>query len=384
MARFPYVIDAADRAGNAVKDALVEVRERQSQASVTGWAEDTGDAVSSMRTDADGQLVVWLDDDRLYEWRVVAQQSSKWLPIHPGPAGPPGPQGDLGPPGPDGPVGPHGPAGPVGEPGPVGPQGPEGVEGASGVKGDTGDPGPPGPQGPHGDTGPAGPQGDPGPQGPQGLQGPSGTGEPGDQGPPGPQGDPGPAGPEGPAGPAGPQGPQGNQGPQGLTGATGPQGELGPAGPQGGVGPQGATGPQGNPGPTGAQGPPGPLVARGTVAFTAAGLAAGAAATADVAVYRAARVYRLVTNRPARVRAYPTAAQRTADAGRAASADPTGNHGLLMEAVTGAGMLTLDMGPLPELYNADAPLSTTIYFAVTNLDTAAGDVTATLTVGQEE
>jgi Collagen triple helix repeat (20 copies) len=133
-----------------------------------------------------------------------------------------------------------------------------------------------------------------------------------------------------------------------------------------------------------AKGDPGPLVARSTTAFTAAALAAGAEATPDAAVFRTARVYRVVTNRPARVRAYPTAAQRTGDAARPVTQDPTGNHGLLLEVVTTAAMLTLDMTPLPVLYNADAPLSTTIYFAVANLDTVAGDVTATLTVGQEE
>jgi len=103
-----------------------------------------------------------------------------------------------------------------------------------------------------------------------------------------------------------------------------------------------------------------------------------------VAVFKAAQVYVLATNRAARVRAYSTSAHRTADAARAAGTDPTGNHGLLLEVVTTAAMLSIDLSPPVNLVNLDGTPVTTIYFAVTNLDTGTGVVTTTLTVRQAE
>src|SRR4051794_6774785 len=51
------------------------------------------------------------------------------------------------------------------------------------------------------------------------------------------------------------------------------------------------------------------------------------------------RVIRLKTNRPARVRLYPTIAQRDADRNRGIGVKPQGNSGRLLEVVTYPGAL---------------------------------------------
>jgi hypothetical protein len=145
----------------------------------------------------------------------------------------------------------------------------------------------------------------------------------------------------------------------------------------------GPTGPAGATGATGATGAAGGLTARRTVAFSTASIATSVLENADVTINLAAQCYRVATNRAARVRAYGTAAHRTADTARAIGTDPTGDHGLLMEVVTTAAILALNLPPV-DLVNVDATPSTTIYFAVTNLDVSTGVVTTTLTLRQTE
>ena len=51
------------------------------------------------------------------------------------------------------------------------------------------------------------------------------------------------------------------------------------------------------------------------------------------------------TTVPARVRVYKSTAQRDADLNRAIGTDPSGDHGLLLEAVTTAGQLAWQVSP---------------------------------------
>jgi hypothetical protein len=133
-------------------------------------------------------------------------------------------------------------------------------------------------------------------------------------------------------------------------------------------------------GDTGAAG----LPSRADVAATAAGLAAGAEANVTMALGKAYTLFKIVTNRPARVRLYANAAYRTADAGRAIGTDPTGDHGLLMEIVTTAGQLSYALAPPVVGYNLEGPVTTDSPLRVTNLDAGAGDVTVTLTAIEQE
>lgn len=86
---------------------------------------------------------------------------------------------------------------------------------------------------------------------------------------------------------------------------------------------------------------------------------------------------RIQTTRAARVRLYATAAQRTADLARAISSDPTGDHGLLLEFVTGTD---LDWAITPPAIGMSLETSpgSSIPIAITNLDTT-GTVGVTLT-----
>lgn len=139
---------------------------------------------------------------------------------------------------------------------------------------------------------------------------------------------------------------------------------------------------KGDTGATGATGASG-LTARHDVAFSTGSLATNASATSDVTLHLGCEAYKLVTNRAARIRAYSTSAYRTADVARAIGVSPTGDHGLLLEVVTGA-TLSFDLTPVPTLVNMDGSPAATIYFAVTNLDVSTGVVTTTVTVRQSE
>jgi len=71
---------------------------------------------------------------------------------------------------------------------------------------------------------------------------------------------------------------------------------------------------------------------------------------------------------------YRTAAQRTADAARDVTTDPTGDHGVLLEFVTSTGDLDWALTPTVDLHSDDG--SANFYGRITNLDTT-GTVTAT-------
>lgn len=119
---------------------------------------------------------------------------------------------------------------------------------------------------------------------------------------------------------------------------------------------------------------------RTTASITTASLASLAAESGTVTLAKGYRLLQLQTDRPARVRLYTTAAKRDADAARALGANPTaGDHGLMLEVVTATGVLTLDLSPTVDGFNGDTTPSSTVYYAVTNLDTATGTVTVTLT-----
>lgn len=99
----------------------------------------------------------------------------------------------------------------------------------------------------------------------------------------------------------------------------------------------------------------------------------------NVAVGKVSMVRKIESNVPCRIRAYSTAAYRTADAARAIGIDPQGEHGLLLEAVTEAANLVLDASDMSSLFNADAPAVNTIYFNIQNRSGITQIVTVTIT-----
>lgn len=117
---------------------------------------------------------------------------------------------------------------------------------------------------------------------------------------------------------------------------------------------------------------------RSSVTYTTASLAAGATETGSFTVPKAYSILRLVNTYPAWVRVYLSSAQRDADLARASNVDPTGDHGCILETITTAGMLTLDLSPVA--VGASPTDGTVAYITVTNLDTVALAVATTLSL----
>jgi len=87
-------------------------------------------------------------------------------------------------------------------------------------------------------------------------------------------------------------------------------------------------------------------------------------------------LYKIATNRPARVRMYPTAAMRDNDFLRSVGRVPTGNHGRLLEVVTTPDILELILSPAVDITSVDA-FDSEFYVSVTNNDSVAGPVVVT-------
>jgi hypothetical protein len=112
-------------------------------------------------------------------------------------------------------------------------------------------------------------------------------------------------------------------------------------------------------------------------------LAVGATEMGTVSAFPGWRVIKLVTNRPARVRLYPTTAQRDADLPRGVGVRPKGNSGRLLEVVTYAGALIWDMNPTVDLAASDKA-DPTFFASITNLDSVTGSVVTTYTYVRTE
>lgn len=112
-------------------------------------------------------------------------------------------------------------------------------------------------------------------------------------------------------------------------------------------------------------------------------LATGTSEYGTVSAFPGWRVIKLETNRPARVRLYPTIAQRDADISRGVGVKPAGNSGRLLEVVSYPGALVWDMNPTVDLAASD-PGDPTFFATVTNLDSVTGTVVTTYTYVRTE
>lgn len=118
--------------------------------------------------------------------------------------------------------------------------------------------------------------------------------------------------------------------------------------------------------------------ARSAPSYTSAALASGGVETGSIMVPKAYSILRLVTDYPARVMLYLSSAQRDADGSRPVTVDPSGNHGCILESVTTATLLTLDLSPVA--IGASPLDATTAYVSITNMDTVSRAITATFSV----
>lgn len=111
--------------------------------------------------------------------------------------------------------------------------------------------------------------------------------------------------------------------------------------------------------------PAGASLNRTTQVFSTASIADTVNANLDVAVGKSSQLFIIETNAPARIRAYPTNAGRTADTGRALGTEDVGEI-ILFEAVTTVGNLKLTVFDAATLFNADNPATDVIYWAIQN------------------
>lgn len=116
--------------------------------------------------------------------------------------------------------------------------------------------------------------------------------------------------------------------------------------------------------------------------FTTSTLADGAIENDTVTIYPGYRILHVATDRAARVRAYASAADRTADASRPPGTDPTGDHGVLLDVVTTSGDLDWRMTPAVDAYTDDE--TSNVPVAVTNMSGASHTVQVTLTLIRTE
>jgi hypothetical protein len=109
---------------------------------------------------------------------------------------------------------------------------------------------------------------------------------------------------------------------------------------------------------------------------TTAVLSSGAVESDAVTLNPSVRLYKIATNRPARIRLYPIASMRDNDLFRSIGIKPTGNHGRLLEVVTASDLLELILSPAVDITSVD-PFNAEFYTSVTNLDSVSGAVSVT-------
>jgi hypothetical protein len=121
---------------------------------------------------------------------------------------------------------------------------------------------------------------------------------------------------------------------------------------------------------------------RTTLEHVTAALASGAYQTDDLAWAPSVRMFKIATDRAARVRIYATAAQRDADISRQPGTKPTGNHGRLFEFITTPTQLEWTLTPVVDM-TADED-DGVFYITVDNLSNTTHSVDVTFHYNRTE
>jgi hypothetical protein len=121
------------------------------------------------------------------------------------------------------------------------------------------------------------------------------------------------------------------------------------------------------------------VAAKGDVVKTTGSLANAATENGTVALGKTFLIQKVSANKACRIRLYPTAAFRTADAARAIGTDPIGEHGVLMDLYLTGSNLTWEMAtPLP-CYDGQAVRTGEVFYAIENKSGSTGTVAVTFT-----
>jgi hypothetical protein len=129
--------------------------------------------------------------------------------------------------------------------------------------------------------------------------------------------------------------------------------------------------------------PVGSSASRVSVNVTTASLAAGASANATFTGFKGYALYSIQTSAAAWVTLYTSVANRTTDASRAITTDPTPGNGVVVEAITAAAG-TQYFSPAIYGYSAEAPPTVSIPAKIYNNGVSATAITVTLTLVRTE
>jgi hypothetical protein len=114
-------------------------------------------------------------------------------------------------------------------------------------------------------------------------------------------------------------------------------------------------------------------------------IAAGTKVNATITGFKSYVLFGIETSSKSWVRIYTDATSRTNDASRTVTTEPTLGSGLITEIVTtGSGSTTQLITPAVFGFNNDVPPTTTLYLAITNLDSVTKNITVYLTLLQME
>jgi hypothetical protein len=120
---------------------------------------------------------------------------------------------------------------------------------------------------------------------------------------------------------------------------------------------------------------------RTTSAQASSSLAAGATDSSHtLTIGKGCLLIKLATDYPAWVRIYASAADQSADASRAITTDPTAGTGVLLEVVTTAGALSVDLSPAVIASSLESSPGTTLHFTITNKDSVTRTIATTVTL----
>lgn len=155
---------------------------------------------------------------------------------------------------------------------------------------------------------------------------------------------------------------------------------VGPQGPQGPAGARGATGATGPMGPAGASAAE--LLVEELVSFTVPSAAPGVWSVGSVAIRKKALLYKVSSDQSCIVRLYFNEDVRDSDiaSGRIPTTAPSPGIILAEVGLALSNMRTQFFSPVPSVYNADDPRSTTVYYAVQQTMLAPVAVNIELTI----
>lgn len=121
----------------------------------------------------------------------------------------------------------------------------------------------------------------------------------------------------------------------------------------------------------------GSSIVRTTSAVTTTSLANNVNWQSTIALAQGYRLMKIVTSAAARVRIYAGSTYQSADLNRSSNKQPTGDHGLISEYTTTAGVLSAILSPFVDGATFDGTNNAPI--TVTNLSGSTATITVTFT-----